>query len=945
MIIDSPSPLSISYGANFEVNGKCDPHKLSHVGAWTPATGSLADLAAHIGNGHPWMPALIDLDQPRQQRYCNFAAVLGVDIDSGLSISAALATPFVQQHCGLLIESASSQLFHETKNPDSHEKFRLVFALAEPLTSYQEIRLCNRFLAEQVGHADPACKDSSRFFFGAPGKAPKLLNEVAKLPADFLNQAQEWEAKQRREWEAQKAQRQSYLTGLDATGKVELARQALEFIPPYTPGNGTYEGLVKMMAGVIHDLGSHGVRLLEAWDAGRGDWGKDFDRMLQGLDKSSGGRSAGLGSMFWLAKQHGFRFPQGDRPVADTRGQGFAAKQIAPDTLTVKNATGTPDATPLELVREAISMGLSGAELKAQQICLAQATRLSLKDLVELWNAVERESDGIESQSVDAAALDKLLSTKSQRLDLRQALPGDMAVLIERRAELLGTTPEAVFTPLLSAIASRIKIGNRLKLSGGSDWWAKPIIWTGLVGEPASTKSPTLKVSSDPILALQCLAHEDYAYHLGEWEKAQVEAAKASAEFTTQKPSKPRLFTSDYTMEALVQVQSGQPERGCLINIDELSGLLDGANQYKGGKGNDRQKMLSLRDGGAASVLRVSKDAVDVAATAFSVSGGIQPGPLKRQMGDFEDSDGFWSRFFWCFLPLLRRQQATPEDEQKAQRLSAGLMQILGHVADFAPQDYQLSPAAARLFYGFQEEMEDVRMEHDKTAIKVVAGKAQGQVGEIALVLHLAYAAYACGQPELFVSEATMAAAIATMRFYISQAELIQNLGAEERGEAPAILAKILDLSVRKGWVKARDCIAANHRGLKGVPACEVRDLLKALAAQGKGELRGENKALEFRAFALDRKDQPAAQPTALPAPTPAPTPAQPKNQTAELQEFSSPARGGARWVPTHKTVTGEPVAIERRYGAGLAAVRNGTGRAFQVPEAELVPLGREVVA
>jgi putative DNA primase/helicase len=80
---------------------------------------------------------------------------------------------------------------------------------------------------------------------------------------------------------------------------------------------------------------------------------------------------------------------------------------------------------------------------------------------------------------------------------------------------------------------------------------------------------------------------------------------------------------------------------------------------------------------------------------------------------------------------------------------------------------------------------------------------------------------------------------------------------------------------------------------------------------------------------------------------TPSPTPSEsaPIATTAEPQPLNNPSRWVARWVPTHQTAAGEPVAIERRYGAGLAAVRDGTGQAFQVPEAELTPLGREVAA
>ena len=44
------------YGANFKIIGKTEPQKLSYAGAFSPVTGTFKDLAAHISEGHLWMP-------------------------------------------------------------------------------------------------------------------------------------------------------------------------------------------------------------------------------------------------------------------------------------------------------------------------------------------------------------------------------------------------------------------------------------------------------------------------------------------------------------------------------------------------------------------------------------------------------------------------------------------------------------------------------------------------------------------------------------------------------------------------------------------------------------------------------------------------------------------------------------------------------------------------
>ena len=132
------------------------------------------------------MPAILDGNRRRWQSNANYAEVLSLDIDGGLSIVDAMGNDKIRSCCGLGIESSSS-------TPELN-KFRLVFPLAEPLNSNKEIRLCNVYLQFLVGSADKSCKDASRFYFGGLGRVPFLLNDHACLPPDFLQRAKDWQA-------------------------------------------------------------------------------------------------------------------------------------------------------------------------------------------------------------------------------------------------------------------------------------------------------------------------------------------------------------------------------------------------------------------------------------------------------------------------------------------------------------------------------------------------------------------------------------------------------------------------------------------------------------------------------------------------------------------------------------------------------------------------------
>jgi hypothetical protein len=296
-------------GINTEIVGKCQPQNLSHGGAWHTVDYTIEQLATHIDLGHPWMPAVLDGNGKRWQSNANHAEVLALDIDAGMTIVEALNHPFVAAHCALLIESASS-------TPE-HNKFRLGFVLPEVLTDWQSIRLCNRFLADQIGHADPACKDASRFFFGAPGRKPILLNPEARLPVDFAEQVRAWDAELERVAQIERDRRAAYLATMPVTDRAELAKAALKFIPAYTSGNGTYNDLIVMMAGVVNDLGSEGEALLDAW----GGFGQDTAKKVSGLTRSSNNK-ASLGSLFYLAKERGFQFPQREFTAEQKRAYG-----------------------------------------------------------------------------------------------------------------------------------------------------------------------------------------------------------------------------------------------------------------------------------------------------------------------------------------------------------------------------------------------------------------------------------------------------------------------------------------------------------------------------------------------------------------------------------------------------------------------------------------------
>lgn len=561
-----------------------------------------------------------------------------------------------------------------------------------------------------------------------------------------------------------------------------------------------------------------------------------------------------------LAADAGVTLPEYDpqQPKGDRHGPNGSNEQTQETLQTPWKCRPVHDLrSPKDSIVAAIELGLIGSDLEAKKLEVAEQLRIFPRDFNTLWTVIEREIEQRDGRSDRSDAIDGLILKKSQRLDIGRIIPPQLATPLKRRAELLGSIPEALLAVFIPAVASQAKIGTRLHLNRGSDWSAKPIFWSGVVGSPATSKSPTLNVFYDPFREIQALDQERYEEELKHYLEACEEARdKEGPRVDIEVPTKPvRRLVDDFTTESLATIQKDQPTDGCLLGLDELAGLLGTLGQYKSGKGSDKQKLLSLRDGKGFSVTRASGSAVMTKSTSFSLSGGIQPAVLAAQMGDFSDSDGYWSRFNWVILPLLRKQFGDVADYGAAKQLREDIVYCYSAIKDLEPVEYDLSPEAERLFRSFCSEAQDNRLGHPNLSMQVAWGKSEGQLGELALILHLLWGIGLEGQkgtPSTFVSKATFERAIELMRFFIVQTELIQELGQEVSGGEDAIFAKILELGRSKGPLKAADVKNSLHdlKKDKTKNADYIRGLFNELAAMGKGVVIGEGRSLQFRPLA-----------------------------------------------------------------------------------------------
>ena len=268
-------------------------------------------------------------------------------------------------------------------------------------------------------------------------------------------------------------------------------------------------------------------------------------------------------------------------------------------------------------------------------------------------------------------------------------LPGPLRAWVKDVSERMDNAPPDFAAAAAVVVAAAIlgrKLGIRPKRN--DDWLVIPNLWGGLVGPPASMKTPALEQVTKPLKRLAAEAQEAHQGALKDHgldlmvAEAERTALKKKLEATAKKvasgdssrgnleevrqeieeleepeePREKRYMTNDATIEKIAEILRDNPD-GLLLYRDELMGWLRSLD--KAGREADRAFYLEAWNGnGSFSVDRIGRGSLHVPAVCVSVLGGIQPGPLSTYVGDAleeaEKADGLLQRFQLLVYPDTR---------------------------------------------------------------------------------------------------------------------------------------------------------------------------------------------------------------------------------------------------------------------------------------------------
>ncbi|MBX3391638.1 MAG: DUF3987 domain-containing protein [Phycisphaeraceae bacterium] len=526
------------------------------------------------------------------------------------------------------------------------------------------------------------------------------------------------------------------------------------------------------------------------------------------------------------------------------------------------------------------------------RLCIAAGARsVRIVRLVELWadlpeggdmaDLVEHRGGDVDPIRAEVEAL--AIKTKPEAVTPDapavpafapfpvDVLPEPIQSFVADAAKSIGCDPSYIALPLLSGLASAIGNTHRIALKRG---WAEPaIVWTAIVGESGTMKTPAFKLAMKAIRKAQADAFKEYDAARAEWEaqhlryEAELTGWKRDAAkkrggddgYTVAPPEKPtppmarRYIVSDTTTEALAPILLGNP-RGVLLARDELAGWLGSFDRYaKAGKaGADSAHWLSMHNGEAMTIDRKTgiPPTIHVPSASVSITGGIQPGILARALGQEHHESGMAARMLYAMPPRkAKRWTEADVDADTEAAVAAVFDRLFSLTMEVDPESDPLNPdlrprlvrldedgkAAWVRFYN-EHATEQAELSGDLSA---AWSKLEGYAARLALVIHLTR--WAAGDATLRdparVDEASIAAGVVLARWFGDEARRVYTILSESDDDRET--RRLVEWIERKGGaVTVRD-LTHGIRAYRGDPDAAER-ALSALVEAGIGRWEAE---------------------------------------------------------------------------------------------------------
>lgn len=491
---------------------------------------------------------------------------------------------------------------------------------------------------------------------------------------------------------------------------------------------------------------------------------------------------------------------------------------------------------------------LKKSQLQLKVSELAQKYRINSADVWKIYRDREQELEQEANKEDTRIGIEQLLASKSASVKLSEIFPESLAAPIEEVARRMNLKPECYALALISGVSRFLKNGSSTMLvEEWNRYRCRTFGYFGaLIAESSQMKTPVLNAMiTDPLAAMRQKNQEKfnaqekaYKEELEQWKNSKDEDKGPAPDA----PVETIPYITKATWEGIAGMVGRNPIQGILWLCDELAGFFKSANQYRSGKGSDKEDLLECWSGNGAVVARAAGTTVNVGAVSLSIYGNIQPKVLEPFLGDGSDDNGTFARF-----DFVQQPPALTQITLGVSKIDINpMLQALYERVDAIPMmQFELDEEARKLFVDYYNHCQRLRLNHPKQGMRAMLGKAAEKVGRVATILHCIHAAHMGIEVSSKIPASQVAAAIKWVE-YTTQQALSINIEVSSPDALESNLAKIISLAERKGGEVSVREVSKTFNGKHRKSNQEIQEWFAELVAMNYGEVTSKGRSILF---------------------------------------------------------------------------------------------------
>lgn len=404
------------------------------------------------------------------------------------------------------------------------------------------------------------------------------------------------------------------------------------------------------------------------------------------------------------------------------------------------------------------------------------------------------------------------------------ALPSSAREFVTQTAAALGCDPAYVALPVLAVLGSAI--GNSRAIWLKRSWQEFPIIWTLVIGDSGTLKSPALARAVKPLFRRQRQQLLDFKNEMRTYRAVKRKAHADEYSDLPEQPVLKRVVCSDTTIEKLAEILVDNPRGNILISRDELAGWFNSFSRYKAS--SDLPGWLELYNAGTLMVDRKSGEhrTLFVHRASVSVTGSIQPGILAKAMTSEFLEAGLAARLLLAMPPKRPKRwtdrEIDPDTEERYESLVYRLLDFDLDTSDGEPVPFvlRLSADAKRIWIDFYNSWAEEQAAAEGE-LAAALSKLEGVAARLAIIHHVVQYAGLEMDDRREIGTNSIEAGIAMCRWFADEARRIYALMSESSAERDH--RRLLEfIQSRGGSAYPRDVQRANSRKYPTADAAET---------------------------------------------------------------------------------------------------------------------------